>query len=142
MGIGKIALIGFGGFMLMGLVAMPFIPEMSPEEDMASAQRYFASQCSDVTRNQQINGRFGRGHVYCDCIQKAFAPYAETGDEVRLAADLQTAAGTERWFFRDTRAKSSVRRVAKRYSRRLDSDRIDDVSYVFFDRAATCARKL
>ena len=36
MGIGKMTLIGVGGFMGLGLVAMPFIPEMTPEQDLAS----------------------------------------------------------------------------------------------------------
>ncbi len=142
MGIGKIALMGFGGFMAMGLVAMPFIPKMTPEQDLASGQRYFADRCSDVTRNRKINGSFGRGPRYCKCVSERLAGNLRTGDEYRFAADMQTAAGTERWILERTRAEASMKRVVKDFDGRIDRSRIAVVNNVFFSNAKSCARSM
>ena len=142
MGFGKIALMGFGGFMAMGLVAMPFIPEMTPEQDLASGQRYFADRCSDVTRNRKINGSFGRGPTYCKCISQRLAGNLGTGDEYRFAADMQTAAGTERWLLEKTRMEASMKRVVKNFDGRLDQSRIAVVNNILFSNAKSCARSM
>ncbi len=142
MGFGKIVLMGVGGFMALGLVAMPFIPEMTPEQDLASGQRYFADRCSDVTRNRQINGSFGRGPRYCQCISERLADKLRTGDEYRFAADMQTAAGTERWILESTRMQASMKRVVNDFDGRLDRSRIAVVNNVFFTNAKSCARSM
>ncbi len=133
---------GVGGFMGLGLVAMPFMPQMTPAQDLASGQRYFADRCSEVTRNRQINGSFGKGHLYCKCIANALADTLATGDEFRFAADMQTAAGTERWVMQDARMKASMTRVVRDFDGRLDSSRIAAVNSVFFSKATSCARSM
>ena len=142
MGIGKITLMDVGGFMGMGLVAMPFIPKMTPEQDLASGQRYFADRCSEVTRNRQINGSFGKGHLYCKCVSNSLADTLSTGDEFRFAADMQSATGTERWIMQDTRMKSSMKNVVKDFDGRLDRSRIAVVNNIFFSKATFCARSM
>jgi len=142
LGIGKITLMDVGGFMGMGLVAMPFIPKMTPEQDLASGQRYFADRCSEVTRNRQINGSFGKGHLYCKCVSNSLADTLSTGDEFRFAADMQSATGTERWIMQDTRMKSSMKNVVKDFDGRLDRFRIAVVNNIFFSKATFCARSM
>ncbi len=65
----------------MGLVAMPFIPEPSPEEDLAMGKRYFANQCETLTLHRKINRRFDRGHKYCECVAENLDMVDQTGDE-------------------------------------------------------------
>ena len=142
MGIGKMTLIGVGGFMGLGLVAMPFIPEMTPEQDLASGQRYFADRCSEVTRNRKINGSFGKGHLYCQCVSDRLAGTLVTGDEYRFAADMQVAAGTERWVMQDSRAKAGMKRVVSDFEGRLERSRIAAINSYFFSKATSCARSL
>lgn len=133
---------GVGGFMGMGAIAMPFIPQMTPEQDLASGQRYFADQCSVVTRNREINGNFGKGHLYCQCISDRLAGSLNTGDEYRFAADMQTAVGAERWVMQDTRMKASMKSVANDFNGRLDQSRIAVVNNIFFSEATSCARSM
>jgi hypothetical protein len=133
---------GVGGFMGMGAIAMPFIPQMTPEQDLASGQRYFADRCSEVTRNRQINGSFGKGHLYCKCVSDRLAGSLNTGDEYRFAADMQTATGAERWLMQDTRMKASMKSVVNDFDGRLGRSRIAVVNNTFFSKAKACARSM
>jgi hypothetical protein len=142
MGIGKYCLYGFGGFFAIGAIMMPFIPERSPEEDLAAGKRYFNSQCESVTRNRQINGRFGRGYAYCGCMENVLVDGIATGDEYRFAADMHTSAGTERVFFVESRMKFHMDLTRRQFEGRVAPDRMIDVTRFLFENAKACARSM
>jgi len=94
MGLGlKIGLFGFAGFMglsALGGVMTVFrggLPQQTKEENLASAKRYFDSRCSEVTRNRYINGKLGRGHIYCRCIAKKTRPSHHQSRRISLSRE-------------------------------------------------------
>ncbi|MGE0855134.1 MAG: hypothetical protein AB7L18_03485 [Hyphomicrobiaceae bacterium] len=137
---GKFALFGFGGFMLVGMAAMPFVPQMTPEQDLASGQRFFSSQCETLTRNRKINGKFGRGHSYCQCVTENLEQVATTGDEYRFAEALQEAAGSERWFLEEVRMTKAIGSAREKFTPILGDERIFSLSQDFFYVSTSCAR--
>lgn len=142
MGIGRYALFGFGGLMLIGLVVKPFIPEPTPQEDLASAKRYFSNQCETQTRNRKINGSFGRGHKYCECVVENLDMVVETGDEYRFAEALHDASAAERWILEKTRIKHAVERAQEKFATRLPRDRLYAVNQYFYEITIGCARSM
>ena len=142
MGAGKYALYGFGGFMLMGAVILPFMPEPTPEEDLASGQRYFSNQCETITRSRKINGKWGRGHSYCECVSENLAMVVETGDEYRFAEALHDASGTERWIASDFRMAKAIDRARGKFTPMLGQDRLTTVSQYFYEITVGCARSM
>ena len=142
MGIGKYALYALGGFMLIGDVAQQFIPEMTPEQSLASGKRFFASQCETITRNRQINGKFGRGHVYCECVSAGLENVLSTGDEFRFAEALHDASGTERWVLEKTRMAQAIQKAHEEYTPILSEERVSSINHDFYHITVSCARSM
>jgi len=138
----KVVLLSVGGFFLMGALALPFIPKMTPEQDLASGKRYLASQCADVTRNRKINGHFGRGPAYCDCIGRSLNAGLRSGDEYRYAARIHTAGGAERMFFVRSRIRASMERAMKEFAPRVGRPRMIELNRMIFANARSCARSM
>lgn len=138
----KVALFSVGGFFLMGALALPFMPKMTPEQSLASGKRFLASQCADVTRNRKINGHFGRGPAYCKCIGNSLAAGLRSGDEYRYAAHIHSAAGTERMFFVRSRARASMERAMKEFASRVGQQRMIALNRLIFANAQSCARAM
>jgi len=143
MGVGRILLIGFVGFSVLGAVAAPFHNlEMSTEERLASGERYLKSSCSDVTRNRYINGKLGRGPAYCRCLVNGLKSALHTGDEYRYAAKLHSGIGQERIVFQKERITASVIRVRKQFMPKLGAPRIAQINQAFFPTVRACTRAM
>ena len=149
MGLGlKIGLFGFAGFMglsALGGVMTVFrggLPEQTKEEKLASAKRYFDGRCSEVTRNRYINGKLGRGHIYCKCIAKKLDPVITNPNEYRYLAKLQSGIGAERWFLQKSRITAAVTRVRKEFMPVLGPQRIRKANQTFFPSAKACTKSV
>lgn len=144
MGTGKkFALYGFGGFMALSAVAAVIgPPEISSKDRLKFGKTYFADRCSSITRNRKINGRFGRGHLYCKCMNRSLAARLRTPDEFRFAAKLHSAVGTERAVFAKARMKASMRSVERKYSKKISRGRLNQVKQIMFQDALRCTRSV
>lgn len=142
MGIGKYALYGFGGLMLIGLVIKPFIPEPSPQEDLAMGKRFFKNQCELITQSRKINGKWGRGHRYCECVSENLDMVLATGNEYRYAEALHDASGTERLLFEKTRMKLAIDRAREKFYPVLGKDRVYAIDQDFYTITVGCARSM
>ncbi|MGI9355777.1 MAG: hypothetical protein ACR2PF_11535 [Rhizobiaceae bacterium] len=134
-GIGVLAGIGGAKFAIHG-------DTRTPEQKLASAKSYFDSRCSGVTRNRYINGKLGRGHIYCKCIAKKLDPVIKNPDEYRYLAKLQSGVVKERWVFQKSRITAAVTSVRKEYMPILGPQRIRSANQTFFPSAKACTKSI
>lgn len=142
MGIGLKIGLGFLAFCLFGLVVAQFRDPISPEKDLAFGQSYFDSQCEQITQGRKINGKWGRGHKYCECVAENLPLILNTGDEYRYAAALHDASGAERWLLEKTRMKFSIDRAREKFSPMLGKDRVYAIDQDFYTITIGCARAM
>lgn len=141
--LGKSLLVGGAVLALLaGYKVATFKDPRTAEQKLESGISYFASACSDVTRNRYINGSLGKGPAYCDCILGNVKGVLNTQDEYRYAAKLHSASGKERWFFEETRIEAGIKKVRDEFTSILGSERIADINQSFFPKAKACARAM
>lgn len=100
------------------------------------------STCETVARNQWADlekGRILNKFKYCNCLMSGPQGKIRTGDEYRFIARSHEAAGTERWFFKKSRAGRAMKAAYKEFGDCLPQSRMCQLKNMMFPQSIACA---